>query len=147
MSIAGADAVISAWQLKRYYFLWRPSTAIAEGDDDGNPHTAGDPAWLPLINDPPYPDYTSVANSFTNGFMRTLALYFSDGAFSFTVTTAVPQAVQKTRTYARFSDVAADMVEARIYLGIHFRFADAVARRQGKQSADWAFSHLLRPTN
>jgi hypothetical protein len=146
-NIAGADAIISAWQLKRSHFLWRPSTAIAEGDDDGNPRTAGDPAWLPLINNPPYPDYTSGANSFTNGFMHTLALYFSDGAFSFTVNTAVPQAVQKTRTYARFSDVAADMVEARIYLGIHFRFADVVARRQGKQSADWAFSHLLRPTN
>ena len=37
------------------------------------------------------------------------------------------------------------VVEARILLGIHFRFADTVARRHGKQSADWAFSHVLRP--
>jgi hypothetical protein len=57
----------------------------------------------------------------------------------------VPQVVQKTRAYSRFSDVAADVVEARILLGIHFRFADTVARRQGKQVADKAFKHILRP--
>ena len=38
-----------------------------------------------------------------------------------------------------------DIVNARIYQGIHFRFADVVARRQGKHVADWAFSHFLRP--
>ena len=79
--------------------------------------------------------------------MRTLELYFVDGAFTFNVTSNVAAVVQKTRTYARFSDVADDVVEARILLGIHFRFADVVARRQGKQAADWTFSHELRPFN
>jgi hypothetical protein len=144
-NIAAADALMSAWNTKRYYFFWRPSTAIHEGDNDGNPRTDGDPDWLPLINDPPYPDYTSGANSITGAVMRTLALFFGDDAFTFDVTSTVAAVVQKTRTYSRFSDVAADVVEARILLGIHFRFADVVARRQGKQAADWAFSHILRP--
>jgi hypothetical protein len=144
-NIAGADALISAWNTKRSYFFWRPSTAILNGDDDGNPKTDGDLGWLPLINDPPYPDYTSGANSITGAFMRTLGLFFGDDAFTFNVTSEAAQAVQKTRTYSRFSDVASDVVEARILLGIHFRFADTVARRQGKQAADWAFSHILRP--
>jgi hypothetical protein len=144
-NIAAADALMSSWNTKRYYFFWRPSTAIHEGDNDGNPRTDGDPAWLPLINDPPYPDYTSGANSITGAFMRTLGLFFGDDAFTFDVTSTVPVVLQKTRTYSRFSDVAADVVEARILLGIHFRFADVVARRQGKQAADWAFSHVLRP--
>jgi hypothetical protein len=144
-NIAAADALMSSWNTKRYYFFWRPSTAIHEGDNDGNPRTDGDPAWLPLINDPPYADYTSGANSITGAFMRTLGLFFGDDAFTFDVTSTVPVVLQKTRTYSRFSDVAADVVEARILLGIHFRFADVVARRQGKQAADWAFSHVLRP--
>jgi hypothetical protein len=63
----------------------------------------------------------------------------------FTVTTEVPLAKQKTRTYRRFSDAAAEVVEARILLGIHFRFADTVARTQGTQVANWTFSHALRP--
>ena len=46
--------------------------------------------------------------------------------------------------YSRFSDVR-QMVDARIYQGIHFRFADEDARTQGIQVADWAFEHYLRP--
>jgi len=98
--------------------------------------------WLPLINDP---DYTSGANSITSSFMRTLERFFDTDDFSFTVTSNAAQVVQKTRTYSRFSDVAADVVEARIYLGIHFRFADTVASKQGKRVADKAFKHILRP--
>ncbi len=144
-SVAAADALMNAWNNKRHYNFWRPSTAIVNGDNDGNRRTEGDAAWLPLINDPPYSDYTSGANSITGAFMRTLALFFGDEAFTFDVTSTVAQVVQKTRTYSRFSDVAADVVEARIYLGIHFRFADTVARRQGRQAANWAFRHILRP--
>jgi hypothetical protein len=51
----------------------------------------------------------------------------------------------KTRTYDRFSDAADDIEDARVYLGIHFRFADVVARRQAKHVANWTFSHILRP--
>lgn len=142
---AGVDALISAWDVKRESFFWRPSTAILNGDHDGNPRTTGDPTWLPLINDPPYPDYTSGVNSITSAFMRTLKLFFRKDVFTFSVTSAAPQVVQKTRTYSRFSDVSADVVEARMLLGIHFRFADTVARRQGQQAADWTFCHILRP--
>ena len=64
---------------------------------------------------------------------------------TFTITTNAALAVQKTRTYNRFSDAAADVVDARIYEGIHFRFADTVARSQGSHAANWAFGHFLRP--
>ncbi len=142
-NVSTADALIVAWDAKRTYNVWRPSTAIVEGDNDGNPRTVGDPTWLPLFNDPPYPDYTSGANSFTSAFMCTLELFFDDDVYTFTVTTTVP--LQGTRLYGRFSAVADDVVDARIYMGIHFRFADEVARRAGKQAANRAFSHVLRP--
>jgi hypothetical protein len=61
------------------------------------------------------------------------------------MTSNTPQVVQKTRTYSRFSDAAEDVVDARVYLGIHFRFADVVARRQGSHVANWTFSHFLQP--
>jgi hypothetical protein len=142
-NLSAADALIAAWNNKRSYNTWRPSTAIVEGEFDGNDQTDGDPSWLPLFNDPPYPDYTSGANSITSAFMRSLALFFGDDTWTFTMTTTV--AGQGTRIYTRFSDVADDVVDARVFMGIHFRFADEVARRQGKQAADWAFSHVLKP--
>lgn len=51
-----------------------------------------------------------------------------------------------SRAERRFSDAAADVVDARVYLGIHFRFADTVARRQGSHVANWTFSHFLQAT-
>jgi hypothetical protein len=146
-NISGADSLINVWNNKRLYNIWRPSTAINNGNDDGNPRTEGDPAWRPLIDDPPYPDYTSGANGVTGATMRALENFFGDDVWTFIATTnalegGLPIA---PRTYHSFSAMAADVVEARILLGIHFRFADAVARRQGYQSADRAFARVLQP--
>jgi hypothetical protein len=144
-SMAMADAFITAWDTKRHYVFWRPITAIQEGDNDGNPNTAGDPSWQPLITTPPYPDYTSGANNVTGAATRMLKLFFGTDKRTFSATTTNPLALQQTRMYDRFSDAAHDVVNARIYEGIHFRFADVVARHQGSQVAKWAFTHFLRP--
>jgi hypothetical protein len=73
-----------------------------------------------------------------------LANFFGTDEMTFSMTSNTLQVVQKTRTYRRFSDAAEDVVDARVDLGIHFRFADTVARGQGSQVANWAFSHFLQ---
>jgi hypothetical protein len=146
-TMAITDAGITAWDSKRHYVFWRPITAIQEGESDGNPQTAGDPDWQPLINTPNYPDYTSGANSVTAAVTRMLALFFKTDEMTFSVTTTNPTAIQQTRTYSRFSEAADDVVNARIYEGIHFRFTDVTARRQGRRVANWAFRHFLRPVH
>ena len=138
-NLAMADAAITAWDSKRHYVFWRPVTAIQEGENDGNPATAGDPSWQPLLNTPPYPEYTSGANNVTGAM---LALFFGNDEMTFTVTSEYPKAAQKTRTYNRFSDMASDMVDVRIYQGIHFRSGDEAGRDQGKQVAQWVFEHV-----
>jgi hypothetical protein len=144
-NLAMADAFITAWDSKKHYNIWRPVTAIQEGENDGNPNTAGDPTWQSLINNPNYPDYTSGANNLTGAVTRTLALFFGTDKMTFDVTSLAPLAVQKTRTYHRFSAAAQDVVDARVYLGIHFRFADTAARAQGRRVAEWTFNHFLLP--
>jgi PAP2 superfamily len=144
-SLAAADAAITCWDSKRHFSFWRPVTAIREAENDGNAETVPDKAWEPLINTPNYPDYTSGANSVTAAITTILERFFGTDEFTFTVTTDVPLAKQKARSFKRFSEAAAEVVEARILLGIHFRFADVVARTQGTQVANWTFSHALRP--
>jgi hypothetical protein len=143
--IAIADAYITSWDSKRHWNFWRPITAIHEGDNDGNPRTAGDAAWQSLITTPSYPDYTSGANNNSGAVTTMLASFFGTDKVTFSMTSNTPQVIQKTRTYERLSDAAQDVVDARVYLGIHFRFADVVARRQGSHVARWAFHHFLRP--
>ncbi|HEX4974236.1 MAG TPA: vanadium-dependent haloperoxidase [Steroidobacteraceae bacterium] len=144
-NMATADALISSWDSKTHYVFWRPVTAIVEADHDDNPQTIADASWQPLINTPNYPDYTSGANNVAGAMTRTLESFFGSNRVTFDVTTLVPQATLKTRTYRRFSDAADDMVEARMLLGIHFRFADTAGRTQGRRVADWTFDHFLLP--
>jgi hypothetical protein len=144
-NMATADSLISSWDSKVHYVFWRPVTAIVEAANDGNPGTEAEASWQPLINTPPYPDYTSGANNVAGAMTRTMQLFFDTDRMTFDVTTAVPEAVRKTRTYRRFSDAADDMVDARVLLGIHFRFADVEGRRQAQRVADWTFNHYLLP--
>jgi len=144
-NMAMADALITSWHDKVRWNFWRPLTAIREGANDGNSRTAGNPAWQSLITTPNYPDYTSGANNLSGAATTMLASFFGTDEMTFSITSVAAAAVQKTRTYDRFSDAAADVVDARILQGIHFRFADAVGRRQGTHSANWAFGHVLRP--
>jgi hypothetical protein len=144
-NMAMADAFITAWDSKKFHDFWRPLTAIREAANDGNPDTEADATWQPLINNPNYPDYTSGANNLTGAVTRTLSLYFGTDRFTWNVTSNAPLAVKKTRTYTRFSAAAQDVVDARVYLGIHFRFADTAARTQGQRVAEWAFNHFLLP--
>jgi hypothetical protein len=72
---------------------------------------------------------------------------FGTDRLTFTLTSNTPQAIQKTRIYNRLSDAADDVVDARVYLGIHFRFADEVARDAAEHVSNWAFGHFLKPRN
>lgn len=146
-TMSAADALITCWDTKIHYNVWRPMTAIHEAEHDGNRATEADPSWRPLINNPNYPDYTSGANSLTGAMTRTLRLVFgrNDVPVTLTSNAAILPVEKRTRTYARISDVADEVVEARIYLGIHFRFADEEARRQGERIAQWTFAHSLKP--
>jgi hypothetical protein len=147
--VAAADASINAWYAKVHYNFWRPNTAIQQGQFDGNPRTIGDPSWQSLIATPNYPDYTSGANNLVSSMMRTLEHFFRTDRVSFTVESKAAAAVSggyNFRTYDRFQDMAADVIDVRIYQGIHFRFADEVAYRTGMRAADWVFSHILKPS-
>lgn len=140
-----ADALITCWNTKNYYVSWRPVTGIQEGNNDGNPWTAGDSTWLPLITTPNYPDHSSGANNVTGAVTRALALFFRSDHMMFSVTTTNPgPTTQDIRPFNRFSDAAQEVVDARIYEGIHFRFADEPARKQGRNVAEWVYENFLR---
>jgi hypothetical protein len=159
-NMAMADAFICAWSTKVEFNFWRPSEAIRRGDEDGNFFTKADPTWTTYFSrdvnaaqNPNYPDYTSGANNLTGAMTRMLEQIFrSDKLRSFGIWAANPAVPLEPgdanpRMYKRLSDVAHDVVNARIYLGIHFRFADTEARSQGRRVAGYAFRNFLEPTS
>jgi len=144
--VISADAAITVWETKYHYNFWRPYTAIHEGDNDGNPRTAGDVTWLPLLPViPNYPDHSSGANGVTGAFTSMLRLFFGTDRVAFSVKNTNPMVTDQERDFTRFSQAADEVVEARIILGIHFRFADEDVREQGSRVAHWTFKKILQP--
>lgn len=140
-----ADALITVWHAKYVYGLWRPITAVNLADTDGNPATSPDPLWVPLATTPAYPEYPSGYNSVTAATTGALEQLFHTRQLNLTLTsTAVPNV---TRHYNTGSAVRADVVNARVWLGFHFRFADIASRNLGLQLSDWTIDHYFQPTH
>jgi hypothetical protein len=138
-----ADALITTWRAKLQYGSWRPITAIRLADTDGNPATAPDPAWTPLLVTPNYPDYISGYNAVIAAASGTLDHLFGPRSLHLTlISTAAPGAV---RQYDSGAALRSDVVNARIWLGIHFRTADTAARTMGVHLAGWTSRHCFQP--
>ena len=146
VAMSQADAIIGVWDAKFHYNFWRPQTAIQNGDADGNPSTAGDPAWLPFINNPAYPDYTSGANGVSSSSMYAMENFFGTDAMEFSMTTTnTGPTNQDTRNYTSFSQAIQEVVDGRVLLGIHFRFADEASVTLGRDVVKWGHKNYLRP--
>jgi hypothetical protein len=140
-----ADALITVWRAKYDYGLWRPITAVNLADTDGNPDTIADPSWVPLFTTPAYPEYPSGYNSVTAATTGGLEKLFDTQQLNLTlISTAVPNV---TRHYDTGSAVRADVVDARVWLGIHFRFADLASRDLGLRLSGWTIDHYFQPVH
>jgi hypothetical protein len=142
LNLAGADSLIGCFDSKAFWSFWRPITAIRHADEDGNPATVADPNWLPFVATPPYPDEPSGFNCVTSAFMHTAQDFFGTDKMNFTVHS---NATNADRDYTRFSDTWKDTIDARIYVGIHFRTADVNGVVLGKKVAHWLDRHYFQP--
>jgi len=145
VSYAAADSQFSVYETKYLYRFWRPYTAIRFAATDGNPNTDADDTWLPFVQTPAYPDHSSGANCLTASITTVMQLFFGRDDVAFTVSSPAANLLINPRVYTRLSDVQKDMVDVRIYQGIHFRFADVDGRDQGTRIGHWAFQKYLRP--
>jgi hypothetical protein len=140
-----ADGVISIWYSKYIYGFWRPVTAIHLADTDGNPATTADPDWVAFRPTPPYPEYVSGYSGGIGAFTRALQETFDTRHLQLTfISTAVPGA---TRFYEAGGEARLEVVDARVWLGFHFRFADTRGARMGQLVAAWALDHYFRPVH
>ena len=142
--LAASDASVACWEAKYFYNFWRPQPAIANADLDGNPATAADPAWRPLVSTPPHPDFPSGHGANSGAMAFVLKELFGD-APGFEIKATSSQAPGFIRRWQTFSEGVREVVDARVYSGIHFRTADEVGARMGRQVAQFVLTHALRP--
>jgi PAP2 superfamily len=140
MNMAGADAYIAGWQIKKKANYWRPITAIREATN--NP----DPSWEPLLSTPPHPDYPSGHNIYSGAMAEVIRRLVGSDQVSFGTALMLPTGVLP-RNWASLSDAEKDVMGARIWAGIHFRTADEDGIELGHAIAENAVSSVLRPRN
>jgi hypothetical protein len=136
LNIAMADTAFTTWSGKRSFgaapdeVTWRPVTSIPLADTDGNPETAPDPAWLPLINTPSHPEYPAGHPSL-NGAASTVLLRHFRRRQTFTLTTTG----QPSRTYSSIAQARADGNNARVWGGMHYPSTVAISDAEGEAIA------------
>jgi hypothetical protein len=144
LTTTSADALIACWDAKFFYNFWRPVTAIRAGDADANPNTAPDPAWIGLVVTPNHPEYPAAHGCFSGASTETLTHFFGTDAVALSVDSNVPGLSNPVRTYAHFSDALTEVLEARIFGGMHYRHSTRIGATIGKQVSRFTTRHFFR---
>lgn len=126
VSVALADAFISCWDEKWRSILVRPETLIAEHIDRN---------WRPLLQTPPFPEYTSGHSVISTAAAVTLTELFGDN-FAFTDTTEVEYGLT-VRDYDSFMAASQEAAISRLYGGIHYMPAISNGVAQGQEVGEF----------
>ena len=141
------DSILTSHSSKAVYRVWRPETAIANGDLDNNAATDPEAGWTPLIPTPPYPAYSSDMTCIGTGASVMLAHVLGSDVQTFAATWyTASNDVVFTQPYTRLSQLLSDEANSRIWGGIHYRFDIEGSMVSCTQVANYLFDNYMRPT-
>jgi hypothetical protein len=128
-AIALADGFLSCWEEKFRSNVVRPETFINAYLDEG---------WQPLLQTPPFPEYTSGHSVISTAAAVVLTDQFGPG-FAFTDSTETRYGIP-IRSFSSFEQAAAEARISRLYGGIHYRRAVEEGAVQGRRAGE----HVVR---
>jgi membrane-associated phospholipid phosphatase len=156
LNITMADAAIACWDSKYRYVFWRPITAVHTGVTGV---VTADPTWEPWLDTPilplppapqvpsagtpPHPEYPSGHSTVSGSAAAILAAKFGENT-SFTVTSDVRTG---TRSFASFNDAVAEIANARVFGGIHYRTSCVLGNQLGQAIAAYITANAFRPSD
>ena len=149
-NLTNSDAGIACFDAKYYYTFWRPVTAIQHADIDGNDRTTADPTWTPLLTTPNHPEYPAAHGCLTSSDAEVAAELLDTHRIEIDIAGAVGRNVTTlttSRHYATVEDLDREIVNARVWAGLHFRDSCEVGVELGRDVADWALDRYFQPTH
>ena len=156
VSLAAADGAIGCWNDKYYWNFWRPIDAIRLAESDGNSATEEDAGWKPLFSPetvttpalatPNFPDHPSGHSCVSSAVLHAMQEFFGTDKIEFDIVSSrFPGTPAQTRHFERFSHALKEVIDSRVWGGIHFRTADTQGAVIGKKVAHWERKHYFRP--
>ncbi len=131
VSITLFDGFISCWDEKYRSLMIRPETVI-------NQHIDKD--WMPLLQTPPFPEYTSGHSVISSASAVTLTQLYGED-FAFVDSTEVQYGIPP-RSFQSFRQAADEAAISRLYGGIHYRAAIVEGVKQGRQIGEWVVGQV-----
>ncbi len=130
-AISLADGFISCWDEKFRSELIRPETVI---------NTYIDPEWLPVLQTPPFPEYTSGHSVISASAATALTSVFGDN-FAYTDSVEVEFGMPP-RSFKSFREASDEAAVSRLYGGIHYSPACFIGVEQGKKVGDFIVENV-----
>ena len=149
LNMALADSYIAGWDSKYHHNTWRPVTAIQLAESDGNPLTEpADPTWTPFLATPNHPEYPAAHTCGSYALYDTMRAFFGGDTPIRIQTINPPAAVSPSiRTYDKFNDIEKEIVDARVFGGMHFRHSAMNGAQLGRKVAKNLVDNFFRATS
>ncbi len=138
------DALIAVMDAKYHHAFWRPVTAIRNGDIDGNAATEPERSWLPLIDTPMHPEYPC-AHCIQAATVATVLQAAVGSGPQPKWATVSASAGGAERTWPTLEAFVAEVINARVYDGVHYRFSTEVGSAMGRKVGALAAARLMAP--
>ncbi len=145
VGIASDDAYMATAEAKMHYNFWRPITAIRNAEDDGNPATVADPAWVPLITTPMHPEYPCGHCTFAGSVAEVMKAETGaspPGGVRVSSRSIPGSAVQVLPSW---DDWVREVSFSRTLGGVHYRFANEAGEQVGRTVAKMTLAKVMRP--
>ena len=143
-AMAMDDGLVAVFDAKYTYNLWRPITAIRNGDLDGNDATERDPSWTPFIDTPMHPEYPC-AHCIVSASLGAVLEAELGGRASPKLSSASSTAGGAVRTWSSVGEFTQEVAVARIYDGVHYRNSTEVGTAMGKKIGELVVKSFPKP--
>jgi hypothetical protein len=155
LNMALADGYVGSFAAKfQVYKFWRPVTAIRNAADDGNPNTAADTTWTPLVQTPAVPDHDSGHSVQGGAAAQVLERVFGTDHVRFQTCSRTllegsrcGDSSPVLRRFTSFSQAADENGLSRILVGFHFRTAVVAGIEHGRKIGDRAVDRFMQPVS
>jgi hypothetical protein len=161
VNTVSADALMSMINSKYRFLFWRPVTAIdptsvtadgfgpIPGFDDGNPATVEEPGWRPLVTTPNHPEYPAAHGLNTSAMAEVFSEFLGTDNIDLDIhgfdATGAAGNLNAVRHYDTTDELRTEIVNARLWGGIHYRFSGEAGVQLGRKVAQFGLNHAFRP--
>ena len=163
LNIVGADMGMSVIYAKYHYSFWRPVTAIdptavtadgfgpVPGYDDGNPTTAEQTGWRPLLTTPGHPEYPAAHGVDVSALAEVLRLFLGTNRIDLDIHGFDPAGpagnLNAVRHFVTLNELRSEIIDARLWAGLHYHFSGVAGVALGRNVAKYDLAHAFRPVD